>query len=1208
MDSDSPPRKKLKQARLPFQILSPKDAVAEPVPSTNRKRHLSEDSSDDVVVVKVGKKSEEYKENETVVAEKVDGELAGPISEEVSEMNSIKEDSKSVQDDAPNSGMKEREQGNILQNSMKSTLANLFGKKVFDVTEDVGSCDCGCEEADSGDEAMEEYLAHCNKKKTNSDSNKKTPKEKSKRKSGQKKSLMQVSPSKESLSTKKSSTVSPSKESPSKKKSSTASPSKGSPSTHKTEHENESPKKSIGVETVDSAETNESEKTEVSPATDISKPASNKEPVKSSVLSKKTRDFFARWRKEPDGSSTRTAIPIDSKSNENVNLEDAALERQHNFALSNEEKTDEISKTDSNGADKPNRADSNSSTLEGETNCPSPLEVTENTQISKAAQESNLDQRIEKEDGPLTDEISLNRPSVDQNEKQGSAGCPIVLDSEKPSFPTTPTSLGKTPQRRLTPKQVERLKKLEEKEKQKLERENEKKRLRQEKDELKKKEKEEKEEQKRKEKEEKEKKKLAEQEQRNEEKKKKELLKAEEKKKKEEERRKLEEDKKKAEEEEERKKAKASALFTSFFVPKTSKAEREETPLSSSSTVQNFMPFEVKADMRVAPKVRHTLSIAEKLSLDKVIKEEANIPQNSLYLSVLKSGKITPKQAHKTWPYNEVKDDDDDISIIESDDYGVLVEDKKKVEILRAKFLQFHENHRPAYRGTWRKKSNAVTGRRPFGQEKIFDYEVDSADEWEEEEPGESLHGSDDEKEQESEDDYEVDNSIFVPHGYLSDDEGDEESEEVLSPETQKAKLKLLGEEFEAQMKSKTSALKPVIIVLTAALQASSLGSVRYQKLFERRAVWQEDEGPIVLTKLKNDSDAPEGLGAPTSDPNCVTFSSGPGAKKKIISEEALPALITLIHGNQNKRVFLTNEFSAFLDKSRAVNSESTDNIPNMALGSLENCDRPSTPSGSAVNPLALKWPGLPRASRISISNKIKELAIWGPCPEEGPMHNRQCWYVAEEIRTKYGVDDIKIPNTSWHYTLKPKIFNHSQSPNAGSPVVGDSRALITKFTKVMTPEEKQRQWEQMKITSTGSSTTSTSKLASTKGSTGKITAYTQQTRTPGSAHLNQHMTLSSQPGNGSITPSSSAQPQAKKRVPLLVSVPRGQQITGSSSHCSLLSRFEASASPKPTSSSTGSASGSSSSAVGIDRTNQITAPTSESVTKSASEDCIVLD
>lgn len=50
-----------------------------------------------------------------------------------------------------------------------------------------------------------------------------------------------------------------------------------------------------------------------------------------------------------------------------------------------------------------------------------------------------------------------------------------------------------------------------------------------------------------------------------------------------------------------------------------------------------------------------------------------------------------------------------------------------------------------------------------------LDYEVDSEEEWEEEEPGESLSGTEDEKE--SEDDYEVDNDLFVPHGYLSEDE-----------------------------------------------------------------------------------------------------------------------------------------------------------------------------------------------------------------------------------------------------------------------------------------------------------------------------------------------------------------------------------------------------------------------------------------------------
>lgn len=53
--------------------------------------------------------------------------------------------------------------------------------------------------------------------------------------------------------------------------------------------------------------------------------------------------------------------------------------------------------------------------------------------------------------------------------------------------------------------------------------------------------------------------------------------------------------------------------------------------------------------------------------------------------------------------------------------------------------------------------------------QEFFDYDVDSDDEWEEEEPGESLHGSDDEKDADDpeENEYDVDNDFMVPHGYV---------------------------------------------------------------------------------------------------------------------------------------------------------------------------------------------------------------------------------------------------------------------------------------------------------------------------------------------------------------------------------------------------------------------------------------------------------
>jgi hypothetical protein len=73
----------------------------------------------------------------------------------------------------------------------------------------------------------------------------------------------------------------------------------------------------------------------------------------------------------------------------------------------------------------------------------------------------------------------------------------------------------------------------------------------------------------------------------------------------------------------------------------------------------------------------------------------------------------------------------------------------------RKKFLCFDEDVRPAYYGTWSKRSSAVTGRRPFGQEERFDYDYDSEAEWEEgdEGEGEDVDGDEEKDKEEEEDD-----------------------------------------------------------------------------------------------------------------------------------------------------------------------------------------------------------------------------------------------------------------------------------------------------------------------------------------------------------------------------------------------------------------------------------------------------------------------
>ncbi len=81
--------------------------------------------------------------------------------------------------------------------------------------------------------------------------------------------------------------------------------------------------------------------------------------------------------------------------------------------------------------------------------------------------------------------------------------------------------------------------------------------------------------------------------------------------------------------------------------------------------------------------------------------------------------------------------------------------------MIRTKLIQFGENRRPAYWGTWRKPSSFVGPRRPFEKEPIINYDMDSEDGWGEDvEPGESLSESEGEEEKESMDDYEV--SLFI--------------------------------------------------------------------------------------------------------------------------------------------------------------------------------------------------------------------------------------------------------------------------------------------------------------------------------------------------------------------------------------------------------------------------------------------------------------
>ncbi|KAI8992186.1 chromatin assembly factor 1 subunit A-domain-containing protein [Mycotypha africana] len=105
--------------------------------------------------------------------------------------------------------------------------------------------------------------------------------------------------------------------------------------------------------------------------------------------------------------------------------------------------------------------------------------------------------------------------------------------------------------------------------------------------------------------------------------------------------------------------------------------------------------------------------------------------------------------------------------------------------ILKMKLLQFDEDVRPAYYGTWtNKKSNIITHKQPLAKDAaLFDYDADSEAEWEpEDDEGEDIHSADEQDDFEDSDMMDPeDTGWLVPEGYLSDSEGvnDEDEEEI---------------------------------------------------------------------------------------------------------------------------------------------------------------------------------------------------------------------------------------------------------------------------------------------------------------------------------------------------------------------------------------------------------------------------------------------
>ncbi|KXJ69338.1 hypothetical protein RP20_CCG027641 [Aedes albopictus] len=346
------------------------------------------------------------------------------------------------------------------------------------------------------------------------------------------------------------------------------------------------------------------------------------------------------------------------------------------------------------------------------------------------------------------------------------------------------------------------------------------------------------------------------------------------------------------------------------------------------------------------------------------------------------------------------------------------------------------------------------------------------------------------------------------------------------SPETQKAKLKILQQEFAAEMKKKTEKIKPRLIGClweNGPGEAPECSPIIWE-ILKARAMLYDPEEPISFMVQKSEPESTNS--SPSKEKEAIERKP----KQVKLVDEGVKELITLIHGSALSRKFLIKEFLAYWAKRR---DEGEANVP--------------------------------QYGQDSIRTKILEVASWRPCPDEGQMQNKMCWYVNKEALIKYGLADLKVP-TGWEFILKPITKSKKEKkPKNGEEANGEDEGEKKPETKKESPKDKEKN---DRLQSTPSSASKSKPPAAPAASITKFTkklseddkrkqfakARKSSAASPGS--------VSKKPANTAASPvvasPSSAETKpatAKKRVSLLMSVPRGQTIN-QTTKSNLISQF----------------------------------------------------
>ncbi|XP_043322178.1 chromatin assembly factor 1 subunit A isoform X1 [Cervus canadensis] len=459
---------------------------------------------------------------------------------------------------------------------------------------------------------------------------------------------------------------------------------------------------------------------------------------------------------------------------------------------------------------------------------------------------------------------------------------------------------------------------------------------------------------------------------------------------------KLEEKRKKEEEkrlreEEKRIKAEKAEITRFFQKPKTPQA-----PKTLAGSCGKFAPFEIKEHMVLAPRCRTAFDQDLCDQLDQLLQQQSS---EFSFLQDLKSRR--PLRSGPTVLPNRSTDlSNSDVVIVESSKVDGVPERRK---FGRMKLLQFSENHRPAYWGTWNKKTTVIHPRDPWAQDRdLLDYEVDSDEEWEEEEPGESLSHSEGDDDDDVGEDEDEDDGFFVPHGYLSEDEG--VTEECADPENHKVRQKLKAKEWDEFLAKgkRFRILQPVKIGCVWAADKDGGADLK---------VLQQFTACLLETVPPEEEQTPK------------------ASKREKRDQQILAQLLPLLHGNVNGSKVIIREFQeccrrGLLSRDAGSPEHSAASPPSPGAA------RPQTPT--AVEDTAV--PSKARLKRI-----ISENSVYEKRPDF-----RMCWYVHPQVLKSFAQEHLPVP-CQWSYVTAVPSATREDSGSVPAPGPGQGMPVSLK-------------------------------------------------------------------------------------------------------------------------------------------------------------------